>query len=137
MGGVGPVVHCGTGLPNEGGAVERGQEPSEGRGRWTQVGHSFAGRPPGTGRPACRVALALNRFKIPSELPVCSVQFSRLVVSDCLRPRGLQHASILPKCKLSKTLGTSPFPEWFLSFPSQMLAVTILLTCPQILKSGH
>ena len=86
MGGVGPVVHCGTGLRNEGGAVERGQEPSKGRGRWTQVGHSFVGRPPGTGRPACRAALALSRFKLPSELPVSSVQFSRLVVYDSATP---------------------------------------------------
>ena len=45
-----------------------------------------------------KVALKLNiqKTKIMASGPIISVQFSRSVVSDSLRPHGLQHAS--PPC---------------------------------------
>ena len=65
---------------------------------------------------------------IPMNISMCifyiSVQFSRSVVSDSLRPHGLQHARL-------------PCPSWSLlklmSFESVMLSNHLILCCPLLL----
>ena len=93
----------------------RGQKPGRGWPGGPRLGTPLDWRPPGTGKLACTAALALNRYKVASELPVCSVQFSHLVVSDSATPWTAARQYVA-KMQIIQNLGNISLPRMVLGF---------------------